>query len=216
MLEVRFIDRDIDISDLSADVWTTAATVTIERYWDGRTAPAERHAEVGMLWSSRALYVRFSAAQDEPLNVNADPQLKKKAIGLWDRDVCELFVAPDPSEPRRYLEFEAAPTGEWIDLAIDLTSGERQTDWNYASGMRSAARIADGNVEMAMRIPWTGLGKTPAAGDVWAGNLFRCVGNGESRGYLAWQPTMTKQPDFHMPERFGKFGFAGNARGPRA
>ena len=39
-------------------------------------------------------------------------------MGLWDRDVCEIFIAPDEHVIERYFEFEAAPTGEWLDVAI--------------------------------------------------------------------------------------------------
>ena len=49
----------------------------------------------------------------------------------------------------------------------------------------------------------------PSSGDVWHGNIFRCVGKGENRGYLAWQPTETPAPNFHVPEKFGEFEFVG-------
>jgi alpha-galactosidase len=73
--------------------------------------------------------------------------------------------------------------------------------------MESAARIEKGKVVMAMKIPWTAFGVTPKAGDVWLGNLFRCVGKDPTRGYLAWSPTMTANPNFHVPEKFGEFVF---------
>jgi hypothetical protein len=58
-----------------------------------------------------------------------------------------------------------------------------------------------------MKVPWTAFGKKPESGDVWLGNLFRQVGSGETRGYLAWSPTMTRTPNFHVPEKFGEFVF---------
>jgi hypothetical protein len=45
-------------------------------------------------------------------------------------------------QPRMYLEFEVAPTGEWIDLAIDYTGKERRPigissrGWNPRHGSR--------------------------------------------------------------------------------
>ena len=126
---------------------------------------------------------------------------------LWDRDVCEIFIAPDNREPRKYFEFEVAPNGEWIDLTIDLTSGTRETGWDYKSGMKSTAKIGKDKVVMAIKVEWKALGKTPKTGDVWLGNLFRCVGKDPTRGYLAWQPTFTKEPAFHVPDKFGKFVF---------
>src|SRR4030095_11273578 len=119
-----------------------------------------RQFRVRMLWSDVALYVRFEANQYEPLSVSEQPILDSKTINLWDRDVCEIFLAPDAKEPRKYFEFEVAPTGEWIDVALDATSGKRFTDWAYASGMESAAVIGKGVITMAIKVPWRAFGKT--------------------------------------------------------
>jgi alpha-galactosidase len=73
--------------------------------------------------------------------------------------------------------------------------------------MESAAKIEVGKVWMAMKIEWNAFGNTPKANDVWKGNLFRCVGSGKTRGYLAWSPTKTETPDFHVPEAFGEYEF---------
>jgi hypothetical protein len=141
------------------------------------------------------------------LVVSEKPNLKTKTRGLWERDVCEIFLAPNREEPRKYFEFEIAPNGEWIDLGIFQKPDERITDWDYDSGMRSATRIEKDKIVMAIKVEWKAFGKTPRAGDVWLGNIFRCVGSGETRGYLAWRPTFTKEPSFHVPEKFGEFVF---------
>lgn len=182
--------------------------IAIDRYWSGAYAPEKRHATARMLWSDEALWVSFEGNQQEPLVVSEKPDTSKKARGLWDRDVFEIFVAPNAGEPNKYFEFEVAPTGEWIDLALDSTSGKRFTDWEYASGMRVIAiGNRDQKIQALIRIPWTAFGKTPKAGDIWLGNLLRCIGNDPDRGYLAWSPTMTAEPNFHVPERFGEFHF---------
>ena len=62
-------------------------------------------------------------------------------------------------------------------------------------------------IVMAIKVPWEAFGARPGIGDVWLGNLFRCVGTGSTRGYLAWQPTETETPNFHVPEKFGEFLF---------
>lgn len=186
-------------SDLNSDLIAT--------YWDGQRCANGREFRSSLTWSDTALAVLFSAKRSEPPVVANDPVTDTKTIGLWERDVCEIFIAPDRDEPRKYFEFEIAPTGEWLDVAIDLTSGERVPDWDYHSGMQTTARIEEGRVLMAMRIPWEAFGKKPEAGDVWLGNVFRCIGEGENRGYLAWRPTMTAKPNFHVPEAFGEFHF---------
>jgi len=92
-------------------------------------------------------------------------------------------------------------------LAIHQLPNERKTDFDYDSGMQSKAVIEKDKVTMAIKVEWKAFGKTPKIGDVWLGNLFRCVGSGAGRGYLAWQATRTEQANFHVPEKFGKFEF---------
>lgn len=201
------IPIDFSVSSLDSAHWELAQEVAVKTDWSGAMAPVGRQFKARLLWSDTALYVRFEANQTEPLNINLNPDRSKQTDRLWDRDVCEIFIAPDAKERNKYFEFEVAPTGEWVDLAIEVTPDKRSTDSKYNSGMESAARIDKGRVVMAIKIPFTALGKTPKAGDVWLGNLFRCVGKGATRGYLAWQPTKTKTPNFHVPGAFGGFEF---------
>jgi len=69
--------------------------------------------------------------------------------------------------------------------------------------MTTAARIEKDRVTIAMRIPWNHWIHEPQTGERWRVNLFRCVGSDPDRGYLAWQPTRTPQPNFHVPQVFG-------------
>ena len=206
-IEISHVKKDFPIAELDNAVWENAEEVLIEKYWSGKAAPKGRHFTAKLLWSDSAFYIRFEANQAEPLVVSKAPNLKSKTKGLWDRDVCEIFVAPNSKEPNKYFEFEIAPNGEWIDLEIHRMSDERKTDLDYQSGMESAAKIEIGKVLMAMKIQWKAFGKTPKVKDIWKGNLFRCVGSGETRGYLAWSPTKTEMPNFHIPEAFGEFEF---------
>lgn len=206
-IKIACVEKDFPIDKFDDTNWKSAERVSIENYWSGGSAEIGRRANAKLLWSDSALYVCFEANQNEPLIISDKPSLKTKTVGLWERDVCEIFVAPDAAEPRRYYEFEIAPTGEWIDLKIHQFPDKRETDFEYNSGMQSAARIEADKIVMAIKIEWKAFGKIPKVGDVWKGNLFRCVGFGESRGYLAWQPTKTAAPNFHFPEAFGEFQF---------
>jgi hypothetical protein len=55
--------------------------------------------------------------------------------------------------------------------------------------MKSKAVIEKDKVIMAIKVEWKAFGKAPKAGDVWLGNIYRCIGAGAMRGYLAWSPT---------------------------
>jgi len=200
-------DENLSAAQFDHPDWVKAQPIEIARRWSGEEAPASRHAEARILWSDESLLVRFVCAQNEPLIVSASPQFNQKTIGLWNRDVCEIFIAPDPNKPERYFEFEAAPTGEWVDLAINITPTGRQTDFAFHSGMTAAASAGAGEIIVAMCIPWSDFVPRPQRGEAWRVNLFRCVGKGNER-YLAWQPTHTSEPNFHVPETFAWLDFA--------
>jgi cellulose/xylan binding protein with CBM9 domain len=200
------VETELSPDQFQDPAWAKAPPIQIAREWSGEDAPVSRHAEARIVWSAESLAVRFVCRQDEPLIVHSNPQLDKKTIGVWDRDVCELFIAPDASAPGRYFEFQAAPTGEWVDLAINFTAAGRETDFEFHSGMSAAAIVSEGVTTIAMRIPWSDLIPKPQRGDAWRVNLFRCVGTGNER-YLAWRPTYTSEPNFHVPEVFGWLRF---------
>lgn len=205
-IAAQFTKTSVGVADFDHSAWATAQPTYIHRYWSGAEAPPSRQAEARLIWSAESLTARFKCNQIEPLVINPLPQLREKTIGLWERDVCELFIAPQSETPSRYLEFEVAPTGEWLDLAIEFIDGVRHTDWKFHSWIKAAARVSKDEVIIAMQIPWSQSLPKPNAADVWRANLFRCTGLGNER-YLAWQPTGTPEPLFHVPEAFGWIKF---------
>lgn len=203
IIEAHHVPVDLAATDFLDTEWSNTQPIPITRYWSGERAPESRHAEARLLWSDRALHIRYVCHQREPLIISDEPQTENKTMGLWDRDVCEIFIAPDPNVVERYFEFEAAPTGEWLDVAIRWTADQREPDWEFNSHMTTAAKIESDCLTIGMRIPWTQCIHEPHEGERWRVNLFRCVGKDPNRGYLAWQPTHTPQPGFHVPSAFG-------------
>ena len=197
------INQPITPDDFDNAIWQQSHPIQIEHYWSGEPAMASRHAQAWVCWSDEALHVRFVGEQHEPLIVAEHPNTDNKTLGLWDRDVCEIFLAPDPANPWRYFEFEAAPTGEWVDLGIVVKPEGRETDWDFASGLTTAAKLDDERLFVGMRIPWSEALPKPASGDAWRVNVFRCIGPEAPERYLAWLPTRTPEPNFHVPEVFG-------------
>lgn len=203
-----YVDPPVAEADFENEIWQSCRPVTISHLWSGERGAATREAEARICWSNEALHVRFVGAQQEPLVVSPNPVTDKKTLGLWDRDVCEIFVAPDTTNRSRYFEFEAAPTGEWVDLAITLTPSGRETDWEFASGFTTAAKVEQERLFVGMRIPWSEVLPKPKPGDVWGVNVFRCAGPESPDRYLAWQPTHTPEPNFHVPKSFGTLYFS--------
>ena len=201
-----YTNVDLDPSEFDYPGWDKATPVTINRHWSGQDAPRSQHCEVRMLWSDEALTVRYVCRQLNPPLVQEDAPLHRKTIGLWDTDVCEIFLSPSTEQPNRYYEFEAAPNGAWVDLVIAIEDEELIREWDYQSGMTTAAHLSDDLLTIIIRIPWSERIPKPKLGDEWRVNLFRCEGVGNER-YLSWQPTLTSEPYFHVPEAFGRLRF---------
>ena len=157
-----------------------------------------------MLWSPQMLYLRFECHYIV-LNTFPDSDPGGRRDQLWDRDVAEAFLQPDPSRPRYYREFEVAPNGLWIDL--DIFPGGLA---NLKSGMRRSVILDEKartwTAELA--IPIKSLTAAFDPGAKWRVNFYRVEGPKEPRFYSAWQPTRTPEPNFHVPEAFGILRFA--------
>lgn len=197
---------DLEPGEFDYPGWDKAMPVSITRRWSGEPAPPSQHCEVRMLWSDQALLVRYVCRQPQPPLIQENAPVDRKTIGLWDTDVCEIFVTPASEPANRYYEFEAAPNGAWVDLGITIGPVERATDWDFRSGMTTATHMSEDILTVVIKIPWSDKVPKPRLGDEWRINLFRCVGTGNKR-YLAWQPTYTPEPYFHVPEVFGRLSF---------
>lgn len=186
--------------------WQSAEPVKFSANWQGKNADPQRETQVWVLWSRQALYLRFECRYRE-INVFPDSEPNGRRNHLWDRDVAEAFLQPDPSQERYYKEFEVGPNGLWIDLDItpgplkDLKSGMQRSVWLNEAAHTWTAELA---------IPMKSLTShfDPAA--TWRVNFYRIEGKKELRFYSAWQPTNTPKPNFHVPRAFGQMRFAGS------
>jgi len=162
---------------------------------DARSRP-DLSTSVRALWSDQFLYLAYECPFTR-LTVFQD-QLEGERLGLWDRDVVEAFIGTDLAKPTRYSEYEWAPSGEQLDLMVDLP----ERDFPWTSRMESAVTIDDKAKvwRVEVRIPMSALAVSPpAAGTRWRLNLYRH--DAASRSGLAFSPTLTGT--FHTPDRFG-------------
>jgi len=184
--------------------WMMAPPIRFSADWQGKNADSFQQTEVRVLWSKETLHLKFHCRY-QILTVFPDSDAKGRRDELWNRDVAEAFLQPDPSQPRRYWEFEIAPNGMWIDLEI---APEGKLDPN--SGMKS--RVARDESERLwtaeLALPMASLTKKFDPSSPWRVNFFRVEGAAEPRFYSSWRPTNTPQPNFHVPEAFGILRFA--------
>lgn len=197
-------------ADLDDPLWRSTPPVAIAATWRGDAAPAELATVVRLGWCASYLWLAYDCAYRElDADEGASVDVTTERGALWERDVCEAFVA-STAEPHAdsYKEFEVAPTGQWCDLAIHRPRVD--VDMGWQSGMATAAAIdaGAGRWRAVMRVPFTAFGGAPAPGDVWRANLFRIGRVGGARQYLAFAPTGTPAPDFHVPHAFVPLVFA--------
>jgi cellulose/xylan binding protein with CBM9 domain len=183
--------------------WESAGPVRFSADWQGRNTDPGLETEVRVLWSPEILYLRFVCRYRE-LYVFDNSDRNGRRDHLWDRDVAEAFLQPPPALGKNYKEFEVAPNGMWIDLdihpegAVDLHSGLTRSVHVDQSRKVWVAELA---------IPMNSLTSHFEPAQPWRANFYRVEGKVEPRTYMAWQATNTPEPQFHVPERFGRLRF---------
>jgi hypothetical protein len=186
---------------LTETEWKSAKPVRLEYSLAEVNAVPSASTEVKALWSDKYLYLSFEAPYSE-LKMAANPG-REERLGLWDDDVVEAFIGPDPAQPNQYSEYEWAPNGERLDLKLSLP----ERDFAWQSGMESAVRV-DSQAKLwrtEVRIPLASISPmAPKAGTRWRLNLYRH--DNARRVFLAWNPTLTRTA--HTPEMFGWLEFA--------
>jgi len=201
-------DRDfVPDGDLDDPEWRTAPPVRLEYGSLDATPHPASSTPVRALWSDGWLYLAWECPYTA-LDV-FEGEVDGERIGLWEKDVVEAFIGPDPARPRTYTEYEWAPDGEFLDLSLD----EGAKDFAWSSGAESVVRVDEAARvwRVEARIPHAALaGRAPRAGERWRLNLYRQDRAGNAA--LALSPTL--RPSFHTPERFGWLEFAGPAVEP--
>jgi hypothetical protein len=182
--------------------WQRADAAGIERDIKSGALAADLRTTVRVLWSSAYFFIRYDSPYRQ-LTVFEPAIFEGKRIGLWNRDVVEVFISTDTHVPNRYAEFQTAPTGERLDLRLDLPHRDFLWDSGFTSrvSIDTQCRIWRTDIQ----IPAETFSAAMSAGQSWRINFYRhdC---GENR-FLGWSPTFSETA--HVPERFGTLHFEG-------
>jgi predicted TIM-barrel fold metal-dependent hydrolase len=212
-LLARHIARDFKPDGrLQESEWAQATPFHLEQQsLDGRARP-ELSTTCRALWSDHYLYLGYECPFTElttyetpapaaGLAGGATERIQSPAA-LWDKDVVELFVAPDPGQITHYTEYEWAPNNEALDLRIRRPD----SDFGWSSGMEWQV-VVDRPRKVwtcEVRIPLGALSDiAPQSGTRWRVNLYRI--DRANQAFLALNPTLNRS--FHTPERFGWLEF---------
>ena len=180
-----------------------ASPVTFDTDWSG--AKTGILTTVRAAWTSDALHVRWELA-GAGLNVDDTRPIETEREKLYEEDCVELFFTPDASDPSHYYEIEIGPRGHFFDLEVHRGV---KLDVKKAIAWSSAATIATDvdadkhtvTIDASFRAPAIVKALTVGASLPFA--LYRMEGK-SPRKYLAWSPTRTPKPDFHVPSAFGR------------
>jgi hypothetical protein len=197
-------------ADPASSSWAKAASTHVHHDCARRLDYQELNTDVRAFWTDTHIYFLF-AAPYRKLNLFLPAQGAGDRDKLWDRDVVEIFLGADTTNINHYREFEIAPTGDHVDLAIEYERKSYDQTWN--SGWETAAGIDEPRRTWyaAARIPLAAISAEPVkAGTRWRTNLYRIDGEGPDRDrrFLCWRSTcvVNRDPN-HVPEAFGALVF---------
>jgi Carbohydrate family 9 binding domain-like len=132
------VDFALD-GNVDKKLWKRANWVEFIHNMAGNANYPEQATRVASLWTDGYVYFAFSCRYDV-LNVFEGEDVSKEKWELWNRDVVEIFLNPQPERQLHYYEFEVAPNNRWIDL--EITRGEKPNhDPSWNSGFQHATRV---------------------------------------------------------------------------
>lgn len=206
-----FLSKDFSPDgDLNKTVWRQAKPVSFDSSAKrGNRYPASA-TRVASLWTASHVYFSY-ACQFETLNYYEGEAATKERWELWNRDVVEVFINPQPERFHHYYEFEVSPNNQWIDLEIDLQK-KPFNDAGWDSHFEHATRIdKQGRVwTCEMRIPVSSMGVAQIMPAMeWRLNFYRADGPGDDskRRFMSWSPLPGLDLTFHQPASFGVIRF---------
>lgn len=192
-------------------LWGKCEATAIDRYWDGRSALREKGHHwmnltyVRSLWNEQVVFFYFESWFDS-LNVNPEWSRETAIEGLWNKDVVEVFLKPGAAPS--YFEIEVSPLGQWADMRIVEPRVEVDLGWNSDLELETLLSKHESIWRVFLGLPYKSIWEEPPeVGTSWRVNLYRIAGKEPHREYLAWRPTFTGQPDFHVPSSFGHLIF---------
>jgi predicted TIM-barrel fold metal-dependent hydrolase len=203
VVKAAHIDQDFEFDgELTDSVWQKAAPARVEYGSLKYDARPDLATSVRVLYSDRFIYFGWECPFTK-LTVFDTPSADRERLGLWERDVVEVFVGSDWQNVNRYAEYEVAPTNERLDVLLNLPAKDFGWDGRAQSAVKVDRKRKVWTVEW--RMPLELLSSTkPTPGTRWRLNLYRC--DKANNAYLAWSPVL--QGSFHTPQKFGVLEFA--------
>lgn len=151
---------------------------------------------------------------------------EKRTLGTMENDLdavykescCELFCMNEGDSLYYNIESNCLGSilmecGRGRDNRTVSSAGNLQLIDRWASlGRKSIGLIAqETHWELALVVPIAAFWRHnygTLSGKTFLVNVYNCVGSGDDRQYVTWNPIDTPSPDFHRPEYFKRLYFA--------
>jgi len=206
MLAAKYSAADFTLdANLQKKIWERANWAQFDHAMDGKANHPAEKTRVAAVWTAKYIYFAFWCKYED-LNIFAGEDATNERWELWNKDVAEVFLNPQPERLWHYYEFEVAPNNQWIDLEI-TGKGISDHDAKWNSNFDHATHVDPKNHiwTAEMRIPLSALNVSqPKAGIEWRANFYRAtgLGNDDKRKFLAWN-VISEGRTFHAPNYFG-------------
>ena len=132
-------------------------------------------------------------------------------------DCAEIFIAPNPSHPLWYANYEINCLGTWLAGVNKDTLRYRWEPEGFVIGRNHRGTVNKEDDEdsywiLELAIPFHNFrdfetNVPPRDGDIWRINLNRCGGDVNPQ-YSQWTASRTPRPNFHRPEDFNTIRFS--------
>ncbi len=204
------------LSDRAHPAWSRPEKISIDRDWMGRSLLREKGmdwnnlTQLSSLWNDDRIMFRFDCWFDR-LNIDEALARDRSVRGLWEKDVVEIFLKPEARDD--YFEIEISPLGQWLDAHIRMPRIDVNFHWSSRLKLKVEIDRPEQKWRLFVSLPFASFGgpsgdiRPPTVGEVWRANFCRIAGERPEREYLAWRPTFTPRPDFHVPACFGNLFF---------
>lgn len=144
--------------------WRQAGEVT--QWFDFAGARSRLRTEMKLAYDVRAMYVCVCCYEKDPSKIRAEVTRRQDGR-IWKDDSLEIYVSPS-NTGSAHLKFTVNSIGTRVDVMMDDQNRPR-SDWRPESQKRwrAAATKTSAGWVAEVAIPWSDIGATPQAGDVW-------------------------------------------------
>lgn len=184
---------------LDEPAWSRAKAVEFSSDWKGNATSVP--TRVRFLWSESGLFAGFEL-EAAGFNTDTSKPTDRDRARLYQEDCVELFIAPDSKRRQRYFEIEVGPHGHFLDLRVDRSAKQEDVAWSSGLVVGTKRDLAARRGVIEVRLGAPEIKAALRSGAELGLAIYRMEGKAE-RKYLAWSPTLTDKPNFHVPERFG-------------